>query len=116
MIKTTLFSLLLTLALSLGFTSNTFAQMSGSGFVVLNQQPESLGSITINTPSEDYYLTVPGMSNDTAQMSDTATSVTINGQTVPQGKNGILQLVSGQFVAVMWPALNSIIIIDEGGY
>ena len=56
------------------------------------------------------------MSNDTAQIPDTATSVTINGQTVPQGTNAILQLTSGKFVAVLWPALNSIIIIDEGGF
>jgi hypothetical protein len=115
MMKTTLLSLLVTLALTLGFTNNTFAQTLGDPFVVLNEQSQSISSITINTPSGDYYLAAPGMSNDTAQISDTAISVTINGQTVPQGKNAILQLVNGQFVAVMWPALNSIIIIDEGG-
>ncbi len=91
----------------------TFAQASGSAFVALNQQSQSLGEITINTPSGDYYLAAPGNSNDTLAIADTATSVTINGQTVPQGRNAILQLVSGKFVAVLWPALNCIVVIDE---
>jgi hypothetical protein len=114
MIKTTLFSLLITLAISLGFTQTTFGQSSGSAFVASNQQSQSLGEITINTPGEGYYLAAPGMTNDTVAIPDTAISVTINGQTVPQGTNAILQLLSGKFVMVMWPALNTIIVIDDG--
>jgi hypothetical protein len=112
--KTTLFSLVIVLALTLGFTQTTFAQSSGNAFMALNQQSQSLGEITINAPNGNYYMAVPGMSNDTLSMLDTAISVTINGQTVPQGTNAILQLVSGKFVAVLWPALNTVVIIDEG--
>ena len=112
MTKTTLFSLLITLAVTFGFANQTFAQSSGKSFAASNQQSESLGQMTISSPSGDYYLTVPGMSNDTAQIPDTATSVTINGQMVPSGVKAIVQLQSGKFVMLLWPALNTITVID----
>jgi hypothetical protein len=111
--KTTLFSLFITLVATLGFASNTFAQSSGNSFAIANQQSESLGEVTITAPSGDFYLSAPGNTNDTVAMADTATSVTIYGQTVPKGIMAVIQLHSGKFVAVLWPALNTIVVIDE---
>ena len=112
--KTALFSLLVTLALSFGFLNNTFAQSSGISFTVSNQQIAGLGSVTVSTPSGDYYLAVPGNSNDTVAISDTATSITINGQTVPQGVKAIVTLASGTQVAVLWISPCNVVVVDKG--
>jgi hypothetical protein len=113
MMKTTLFSILVAIAMSFGFANKTFAQSSGISFTVSNQQITGLGTVTVATPSGDYYLAVLGMSSDTLATSDTATSITINGQTVPQGLKAIVTLASGTQVAVIWISPCNVVVVDE---
>jgi hypothetical protein len=112
--KTTLLALFITLVAAFGFSGHAFAQAPGGhSFVVSNMQAESLGEVTITAPSGDYYVTAPGMTNDTAAMTDSvATSVTINGQTVPQGVKAIVTMADGSLVAVLWLGQNEILVID----
>ncbi len=111
--KKTLLTLIIAFVSVVGFTDRSLAQSSGYTFQVSNQQSESLGNITISTSAGDPYLSVPGNSNDTLPISDTANSVTINGQTVPQGVRAVLQLPSGKFVILMWTAQDAIVVIDD---
>lgn len=112
--KTTLLALVITLAATLGFVNSSFAQASGNTFQISNQQSQSLGEVTISTEGGNYYTTVPGNTNDTVAVADTAISITINGQTVPQGVKAIVTLTGGTQVAVMWVTPNYVVIIDEG--
>jgi hypothetical protein len=112
--KTTLLAVAITLTLATGFVNKTFAQSSGNLFSVSNQQSKSLGSITISASIGDDYLAVPGNSNDTVDIPDTATSIVIYGQVVPQGIQAFVTLPDGTIVAVMWVTPNSVIVVDRG--
>ncbi len=109
--KTTLLTLVITLAAALGFANRSAA--ATISFQISNQQAESLGQVTVSTAGGNYYVNVPGNSTDSVSISDTATSVTINGQTVPQGQKAIIQLPSGKAVEVLWTSPNSITVINE---
>ncbi len=113
--KTTLFASFLTLATLFGFANTSFAQSSGNSFVVTNQQSESVGQITVTAPGGNYYLTLPGNASDTIALSDTAViSITINGQTVPEGMKAIVTLASGTQVGVIWITPNNVVVVDKG--
>ena len=112
--KTALLIFTLTLISALGFSNTGFAQ-SPVNFIVSNQQSDALGTVAVNATNGTYYGTVPGNTTDTIVMSpDTlATSVTINGQTVPQGVKAIVTLATGKQVAVLWTSPNAIVTIDQ---
>jgi hypothetical protein len=112
--KTTIFILAISLAATLGFANKTFAQAGGNSFQISNLQIDGLGTVTITAPSGNYYLSAPGLSSVSTPIPDTATSVTINGQTVQSGVKAIVQLTSGDFVMVLWTGTNAIAVIDEG--
>ncbi|HEY3875801.1 MAG TPA: hypothetical protein VGM92_10010 [Candidatus Kapabacteria bacterium] len=113
--KTTLVTLILTL--SLGFASTSNAQLSGgsASFIISNQQSLALGTVTVTAPNGFYDASVPASANDTVVMtSDTvATSITINGQTVPEGIKAIVMLPGGAQIAVLWLNPLSIVVIDN---
>ncbi|MFI5201045.1 MAG: hypothetical protein ACHQNE_01490 [Candidatus Kapaibacterium sp.] len=111
--KTLVLTLALTLAVSLGFTKAGFATGSIQ-FQISNQQADALGQVTVSTAGGDYYANVPGNSVVPVQIPDTAASVTINGQVVPQGQNATVTLATGKTVQVIWASANAIDIIDEG--
>ena len=92
--------------------SNASAEQLNT-FQISNQQTDALGTVTVTSPAGDYYVSVGGNENDTVQIADTAVSVTINGQTIPQGKAAIIQLASGKQVEVLWTATNAIDIIND---
>ncbi len=111
--KITIITLVIVLAVALGYGS-AFAQTSGQiAFVVSNQQAEGLGTVTVSTASNNYYLAVPGSSTDTVAIPDTATSITINGQTVPQGQQAYVTLPDQTVVAVMWETPCEAIVVDK---
>jgi hypothetical protein len=112
--KTTLLAVAITFSVAIGFVNETFAQSPGNLFSISNQQSKSLGSVTISAPSGDEYLAVPGNSNDTVDIPDTATSIAIYGQVVPQGIQAFVTLPDGTIVAVMWVTPNSVIVVDRG--
>ena len=105
----------LMLAASLSFANRAAASAADTiQFQISNQQADALGEVTISTSVGDYYLNVGSNETDFTQIGDTALSVTINGQTIPQGQKALIQLPSGEQVEVMWPAPNAIDVIDEG--
>jgi hypothetical protein len=108
--KTTFLTLVITLAVALGFIGTASAQTS---FTVSNQQFESLGTVTVTSPSGDYYLAVPGNSNDTVAIADTVTSITIYSQIVPQSVQAYVTLADGTVLAVMWVTPSSVIVVDR---
>jgi hypothetical protein len=110
--KTTLLVLVITMMAASGFENNTFAQTARGSFTVTNQQAEALGTVTITVPSGDYYLTVPGSTIDTIAIADTATSITINGQTVPRGEKALITLPDETIVAVVWGTPCNVIVFD----
>jgi hypothetical protein len=106
--KKALMALIIMVA-AVGFDGKASAQTT---FVVSNQQADGLGTVTVSTASGDNYLLVPGNSTDTVGISDTATSITIYGQTVPQGQQAYVTLPDQTVVAVMWETQCEVIIID----
>ena len=110
--KTTLLLLAISLAATFGFANTSFAQSNGT-FTVVNQSTQNLGQVTINTPSGNYYVSAPAQSTDTVSISDTAVSVSINGQIAPIGQKAVVQVANGNFVIVMWTGSNTIVVIDE---
>jgi hypothetical protein len=109
--KLKLLTAIVTVAAVLGFESMAFAQIS---FQISNQQSESLGQVTVSAPSGGYYVNVDGNSSDTVSISDTSVvSVTIYGQTVPQGVNAFITLPDQTVVAVMWQSPNAVIVLDK---
>jgi hypothetical protein len=111
--KTALLSMLAAIAVSFGFANKSSAQTSGISFAVSNLQYESLGTITVSTPSGNYYLAVPGNSNDTATIADTVTSITIEGQTVPRSVMAVVTMADGTLLAVLWISPCNVVIIDD---
>ena len=97
-------------AIIFGYSAKASAQVT---FVVSNQQSEGLGQVTVSTDSGDNYLTVPGNSTDTVSISDTATSITICGQTVPQGQQAYVTLPNQTVVAVMWETQCEVVVVDK---
>jgi hypothetical protein len=108
--KITLLAIILMVAISFGYTAKASAQVT---FVVSNQQTESLGPVTVSTASGDNFLLVPGNSTDTVNISDTATSITINGQTIPQGQQAYVTLPDQTIVAVMWETQCEVVVVDK---
>lgn len=82
-------------------------------FQISNQQADALGMVTVTTPGGDYFASVGGNEADTVQITDTAISITINGQTIPQSQAAIIELASGKQVEVLWTSLNAVAIIDK---
>ena len=93
-----------------GYVGKASAQTT---FIVSNQQAKSLGQVTVSTASNHYYVTVPGSSTDTVTISDTATSITINGQAVPQGQQAYVTLPDQTVVAVMWETKCDVVVVDK---
>jgi hypothetical protein len=112
--KITFITLVIIVVVALGYGSRAFAQTSGPvTFVVSNQQTETLGEVTVSTASGDNFLAVPGSSTDTVSISDTATSITIFGQTVPQGQQAYVTLPDQTVVAVMWETQCEVVVVDK---
>jgi hypothetical protein len=103
-------AIVLMLAIIFGYSGKASAQVT---FVVSNQQVESLGQVTVSTASGNNYLTVDGNSTDTVSISDTATSITIFGQTVPQGQQAYVTLPDQTVVAVMWETQCEVVVVDK---
>jgi hypothetical protein len=106
--KTTLMALIIMVAAA-GFDGKASAQTS---FVVSNQQADSLGQVMVSTNSGNFYLAVPGNSTDSINIPDTAISITINNQPVPQGQQAYVTLPDQTVVAVMWETQCEVIVID----
>jgi hypothetical protein len=104
------FAIIFMVAIIFGYSAKASAQVT---FVVSNQQSEGLGQVTVSTDSGDNYLTVPGNSTDTVSISDTATSITICGQTVPQGQQAYVTLPNQTVVAVMWETQCEVVVVDK---
>jgi hypothetical protein len=111
--KTTLLILAISLAAIFGFANTSFAQLSGNTFQVVNLSTQNVGEVTIGTPGGNYYVNAPAQSTDTVSIADTASSVTINGMTDPNGQKALVQLANGNFIVVMWTGPNNIVIVDE---
>ena len=111
--KTIALAIVIALAATLGFSNRAVAD-DPITFQVSNQQSDGLGQVTVSTQGGNYYVNVGGNETDTVGIASTATSVTINGQTVPQGVKAIIQLQSGKSVEVLWTSTNAIAVIDEG--
>ena len=93
--------------------SNVNAQTLNT-FQISNQQADPLGTVTVTSPGGNYYVSVAGIETDSVQITGTAISVTVNGQTIPQGQAAIIQLATGKQVEVLWTSQNAIDIINEG--
>jgi hypothetical protein len=112
--KITIIALVVVVAIAFGYGTKAFAQASGQvAFVVSNQQTETLGQVTVSTSSGDNYLTVPGSSTDTVSISDTAISITIFGQVVPQGQQAYVTLPDQTVVAVLWETQCEVVVVDK---
>ncbi len=99
---------------TLGFAGNAFAQTGGQvTFIISNQQLEGLGAVTVSDSGGNSYLNVDGNSSDTAAISDTATSITIFGQTVPQGQQAYVTLPDQTVVGVMWETPCEVVVVDK---
>jgi hypothetical protein len=112
--KTSIITLAIIVVVAFGYGSKALAQASGQvTFVVSNQQVETLGQVTVSTASGDNYLVVPGSSTDTVSITDTATSITIFGQIVPQGQQAYITLPDQTVVAVMWETQFEVVVVDK---
>jgi hypothetical protein len=99
---------------TLGFAGKTFAQTGGQvTFIVSNQQSEALGSVTVSDSGGNSYVNVFGNSTDTVTISDTATSITIYSQTVPQGQGAYITLPDQTVLAVMWETPCEVVVVDK---
>ncbi len=111
--KKTLLAFAAMVATTLGFEGNSFAQAQNLTFQISNQQAESLGEVTVSSPDAGFFVSVPGNSNDTVDIDDTAASITIFGQTVPQGQQAYVTLPDGTIVAVIWGNPCEVIVLDK---
>ena len=111
--KKILFALITTVIVLIVTFGNQWNVSAQTTFVVSNQQAEGLGQVTVTTPSGDNYLTVPGNSTDTASISGTAMSITINGQTVPQGQQALVTLPDATVVGVKWDSTSEVVVLDK---
>jgi hypothetical protein len=107
---TLLFAIVFMVAIIFGFSGKASAQVT---FVVSNQQPEGLGQVMISTDGGNNYLTVPGNTTDTVSIADTATSIMIFGQIVPQGQQAYITLPDQTVVAVMWETQCEVVVVDK---
>lgn len=96
------------------FISMTAVTSSSRGitFTVHNRQSQSLGTVTVNC-SGTFYVTVPGSTEASVEIPDSATSIVINGNTIPVGQKTYLQLASGKGVEVLWDGGPVVIDPDE---
>jgi hypothetical protein len=112
--KTITITLIAIIMGTLGFAGNAFAQTGGQvTFIISNQQSEGLGQVTVSDSGGNSYVNVFGNSSDTATISDTATSITIFGQTVPQGQQAYVTLPDQTVVAVMWESSSEVVVVDK---
>jgi hypothetical protein len=113
--KTKLIALAMMLTATLGYEGKASAQASGQGltFQISNQQSESLGTVTVTSQDQGFYVAVPGTSFDSVDIDDTAISITIFGQTVPQGQQAYVTLPDGTIVAVLWETTSEVIVLDK---
>ena len=93
-------------------TAVSISTQASVTFTVHNRQSESLGTVTV-TCSGTYYVTVAGSTDASVEIPDSATSITINGTTVPVGQKTLLQLASGKEVEVLWDGGPIVIDPDE---
>jgi hypothetical protein len=112
--KTILLAISITVLATLSLVGSATAQGSGISFQVSNQQAELLGQVTVSTVDGNFYLVVPGNSSDTVTIADTAISLTIEGQVVPQGVNAFVTLQDGKVVEVLWATPCNVVVIDTG--
>ncbi len=106
----TLVVLIMVVLASMGYIGKVSAQAS---FVVSNQQAEALGAVTVSTVSGNSYLPVNGNSTDTDAISGTAISITIFGQTVPQGQQAYVTLPDQTVVVVTWQTPSEVVVVDK---
>ena len=112
--KTKLIAFAMMLTATLGYEGKASAQASqGLTFQISNQQSESLGAVTVTSQDQGFYVAVPGSSVDSVDIDDTAISITIFGQTVPQGQQAYVTLPDGTIVAVLWATTSEVIVLDK---
>lgn len=90
-----------------------YAGVQDVNFQVSNNTTESLGTVTINlTGGGSDYISVSGSGNFSESIPVNATSLVVNGQTVPSMTTTVVTLPNTHTVRIRWASEN-IVIIDQ---
>ena len=88
------------------------AHRTSISFEIRNQQSHSCGQVTITSEEGDGYVIVDGNHTYDTDIPSQALSITINGQTVPQGVKAYVTLPDGTTVGVIWTTPSIVAIVD----
>ena len=102
------------------FTLVTIATPSGRmsahratiSFEIRNQQSHSCGTVTITCNEGDTYVSIGGNQTVDSDIPSQCLSITINGQTIPQGVKAYVTVPDGTTVAVVWTSPSIVSIVD----
>jgi hypothetical protein len=104
-------SLTVIVMLFAAFAGSVFATPTTSTFTATNNTTANLGTVTVNCSSgHQFYVSVPGQGNYTTSIDSNPVSVTINGQSVPQGGSVRVTLSDGTSVRA---TLTGIIVVTD---
>ena len=106
--------------LLLMFTLVTIATPSGRmsahrttiSFEIQNQQSHSCGEVTITSAEGDTYVNVTNEQTYDSDIPSQCLSITINGQTIPQGVKAYVTVPDGTTVGVLWTTPSIVAIVD----
>ena len=113
MIKTLWFCLLLTAFSTAELNQRTIAGTNDISFEISNQQPLGVGTVTVSTADQDYYVPVPNETDYYVLIPEQAVSVTIAGTVIGNGNQALVALPSGDTVGVKWPSNGAVVIVDR---
>jgi len=88
------------------------AHRTSIGFEIRNQQSHSCGQVTITSDQGDTYMNVGGAGTYDTDIPSQALSITIAGQTIPQGVKAYVTLPDGATVGVVWTTPSIVSIVD----
>jgi hypothetical protein len=88
------------------------AHRTSISFEIRNQTAHPCGQVTITADEGDTYVTVDANHTYDTDIPSQALSITINGQTIPQGVKAYVHLPDGTTVGVVWTTPSIVAIVD----
>jgi hypothetical protein len=107
---------ILLLMLTLVFVASPSGRMNAHktsiAFEVRNEQSHSCGTVTVTCDEGDTYMNVGGEGTYDTDIPSQALSITIAGQTIPQGVKGYVTLPDNTTIGVVWTTPSIVAIVD----